>query len=367
MKADELPFSIELDIFLEQGTLFNNLSLYDDAIVFLNLAIQKNPSCRDAYIERAYAYFETNRLPLALKDYESAKRLTIIPGMQMDVLFMAGAYIPANKSKFSQGLIVGTLKGAKTATVEFIPSIFSCCTGILNGLWAFACSPAEVSHEVINTSYAIGEYISTHSSLECLEYVVPELRELSLTWDQLEDYSRGEKIGYIIGKYGVDIFAPLGAVKGVKKLRSLKRANTMATLECCIASQVKQVKVLEESAKFASVKTAYCELAKNGRIVTKCSNSQVHIMQKKHAWDKLITLSGAVEEDFAKVAFLLEEHNVIDKSYVIGNPKFYPKEAPKISKVIYEKNINGFIVHVQVETYLDTGTSFLQDAWVVTK
>lgn len=74
-----------------------------------------------------------------------------------------------------------------------------------------------------------------------------------------------------------------------------------------------------------------------------------------------------VEEDFAKVATLIEEHNVIDKSHIVRGPKFYPEEAPKISKIFYEKNVNGFIVHVEVETYLESGTSFVQDAWIITK
>ena len=127
-------------------------------------------------------------------------------------------------------MVSGTVDGAKVSVVEFIPSIFSCCRGILNGLWAFVCSPVEVSQEMVNTAYAIGEFISSHSTEECFQCVVPELKELSLSWDKLNDNSRGQKIGFIIGKYGVDIFAPAGALKGMSKVRALKRANTMCTL-----------------------------------------------------------------------------------------------------------------------------------------
>lgn len=143
------------------------------------------------------AYFETNQLSLALKDYESAKKLTIVPPFKSGshkAMTMAAVYIPENKTEFSKGLVSGTVDGAKVSAVEFIPSIFSCCRGVLNGLWAFVCSPVEVSQEMVNTAYAIGEFISSHSTEECFQCVVPELKELSLSWHELNDHSRGQKI-----------------------------------------------------------------------------------------------------------------------------------------------------------------------------
>ena len=257
-----VAFSPQSDIFLEQGTLLNDLLLYKEAIQVLTQAIQLNPSNRNTYIERAMAYFETNQLPLALKDYESAKKLTIVPpfkpGSHKAMMMMAAVYIPENKTEFSKGLVSGTVDGAKVSAVEFIPSIFSCCRGILNGLWAFVCSPIEVSQEMVNTAYAIGEFISSHNTEECFQCVVPELKELSLSWDKFNDHSRGQKIGFIIGKYGVDIFAPAGALKGMNKVRALKRANTMCTLESCAASQTRQAKILEESAKRVAARTNSC-------------------------------------------------------------------------------------------------------------
>src|SRR5205085_5905 len=115
-------------------------------------------------------------------------------------------------------------------------------------------------------------FISNNSAEECFQCVVPELKELSLSWDKLNDYSRGQQIGYLIGKYGIEIFAPAGALKGVNKVRALKRANTMCTLESCAASQVKQAKILEESAKRAATRTAFVESAKKGKIFIKNSS-----------------------------------------------------------------------------------------------
>lgn len=372
-KAIAVAFSPQSDIFLEQGTLLNDLLLYKEATQVLTQAIQLNPSNRDAYIERAMAYFETNQLPLALKDYEAAKKLTIAPpfkpGSHKAMMMMAAVYIPENKTEFSKGLVSGTVDGAKVSAVEFIPSIFSCCRGILNGLWAFVCSPIEVSQEMVNTAYAIGEFVSSHSTEECFQCVVPELKELSLSWDKLNDHSRGQKIGFIIGKYGVDIFAPSGALKGVSKVRALKRANTMCTLESCAASQAKQAKILEESIKRATLRESVInESVKKGKILTKTSNVQYHVMQPKHAWDKVLKLSGNVEEDFNKVLTFLEDKNIVNQKY-LKTTVALPKDASvkNIHFLEYRTTIEGQEIQVFFEKYLDTGEIFLKNGWVVTK
>jgi tetratricopeptide (TPR) repeat protein len=361
-----VAFSPQSDIFLEQGTLLNDLLLYKEAIQVLTQAIQLNPSNRDAYIERAMAYFETNQLPLALKDYESAKKLTIVPPFKLGshkAMMMAAVYIPENKTEFSKGLVSGTVDGAKVSAVEFIPSIFSCCRGILNGLWAFVCSPIEVSQEMVNTAYAIGEFICSHSTEECFQCVVPELKELSLSWDKLNDNSRGQKIGFIIGKYGVDIFAPAGALKGMNKVRALKRANTMCTLESCAASQAKQAKILEESIKRAAIREKIIsDSIKSGKILVKNSNSQVHIMQPKHAWDKLVKISGNIEEDCKKVVKLLEDNKISMEKY-----RKNTTIRPEFTRYDHQMQINGFEVKAVFNKNPETGEIFLNDAWIVTK
>lgn len=366
--SDVYVFSPQSDIFLSQGTLCNDLLLYKDAIHNLTQAIQFNPSNRDAYIERAMAYFEINQLPLALKDYESAKKLAIVPPFKPGedkVIIKAATHIPENKTEFSKGLISGTVEGAKVSTVEFVPSIFSCCRGILNGLWAFVCSPIEVSRDMIATAYAMGEFISNHNTEECFQCVVPELKELSLSWDMLNDHLRGQKIGFIIGKYGVDIFTPVGILKGANKVRALKRANTMCTLESSIASQTKQVKILEESAKRAALReTIVVDSVKKGKILIKSSNVQYHVMQPKHAWDKVLKLSGDVQEDFKKVASLLEDESIFSKKYFLRSKEF---SGGKIIRSDYQKTINGHKVQAIFETYVDTNQTFLQDTWVITK
>lgn len=359
--------SWQSDICLEQGTLLNEFLLYKEAVAVLTQAIQLNPSNRNAYIERAMAYFETNQLTLAMKDYISAKKLTVTPPFKqgnLAVSIIAEVYIPEDKYEFSQGLVSGTIEGGKVSLVEFIPSIFSCCRGILNGLWALVCSPVEVSSEMVNTAYAIGEFVSSNSTEECFKCVVPELSDLSTTWDTLNDHSRGRKIGFIIGKYGVDIFAPAGSLKGLNKVRALKRANTMCTMECCMASQAKQVQILNASINRADIrKKVISNSIKNGKILVRNSNTQLHIMQSKHAWDKVVKISGNFEEDCGRVVKLLEDNKIYRKKYRLEPVQNYK------GFVRYEQQmtINGHEVKAIFNKNLETGDIFLNDAWVITQ
>jgi len=57
------------------------------------------------------------------------------------------------------------------------------------------------------------------------QILVPELKELINDWDILPDNKRGHLTGYIIGKYGVDIFVVGTSSKFFNAYRNLKKAN----------------------------------------------------------------------------------------------------------------------------------------------
>lgn len=101
----------------------------------------------------------------------------------------------------------------------------------------------------------------------------------------------------------------------------------------------------------------------------KFSDAQHHIMQKKHAWDKLITLSGNVEEDCRKVVALLEEHGIQNKLYFKEVSKFPINPQIENGILVYNhaKEIHGHTVEAFFEIYTKTGEMFLQDAWIRTK
>lgn len=368
--SDPLPFSAQSEIFLQQGTLLNNLLLYHEAIECLNQSIKLNSSNRNAYIERAAAYFELDQLSLALQDYNLAKKLTHISLFSEKKTKALEAcrsneimYTPNNFLDFSKGISFGVLEGSKVAAIEFIPSIYQSLRGLSSGLWAFACSPQEVSSELLSTAYQLGVYISSNDVQKCLEFVIPEINDLSLTWKTCNDYERGTKIGFIIGKYGIDIFISSG-FKAISKVQALKRANSMLTLEVCASSKVKQALIAEESAKIACAREKLVKNAtKKRKILIRNPNVQYHIMQKKHDWEKIIKITGNLETDFKKVVKLLEENKVFLEKYrekiIEYNKNFLRYD--------HKKRINGFEVQVIFNKNLETGEMFLNDAWVITK
>lgn len=375
--SNALPDWLIGDYWLYEGIRCNDLFLHSDAVIYLTAAIVKDPLNIEAYQERSHAYFEMGNLDLAIDDYKKVKQLEISNKTsiinQIDSFFEdeendQGVYFINPKSKgmmdYSGGFFVGVTKGGSVSVVEFAPSTWSCCKGILHGLWCFACSPKEVSGDLVNASYELVQFIKENTARECLEVMIPEMKELCENWGVLSDYERGSKTGYIIGKYGVDILAPGAALKGIKKYQQLKRLNSMFTIECCIASQEKKAKILDASLKHASARTIVAESVKSGKIVPKNANVIPHVMQKKHAWDKLVKLSGNKAEDFAKVSSLLEESGILSEKNILRTREFY---NGKIIRSDYKIIINNFEVQAVFEKQAGNELFFLKDAWVAIK
>lgn len=221
----------------------------------------------------------------------------------------------------------------------------------------------------MNLSYLRpSDFIKEHTARENLELVIPELKEVCLKWDTLTDYERGNQIGYIIGKYGMDVLIPGAAIKGIKKYRELKRLNTMFTLECCVASEAKKVKIIEGSAKHASIRITVVEAAKTGQVIPKNANVVPHVMQKKHAWDKLVKISGSPQEDFIAVKKILEEHKILDVKNLVRESIVPAKNPTSPLRLLeYEKTIGSEIVEAFFVKNIETGEVYLTNAWVKTK
>jgi len=381
------------DYWLHEGIRLNNLYLHSEAISCLTAVINNNPSNIIAYEERLHAHFEMGNLELAIEDYHKIKELErnkkkkkLTLGRVFDDSYMdhydsiqflnsvsmldtieAGYGVnsdPKTMIDFTRGFCVGTVRGGSVAVVEFVPSTWSCCKGILHCLWCFACSPKEVSQDLIHASFELVKFIKENTTKECLEVIVPELKDLCLNWDTCSDYDKGCKTGYIIGKYGVDILAPGAVLKGIKKYQRLKRLNSVFTVECCVASKTKKAMILDASSNHSTARAIVSESVKAGKIVPRNANVIPHVMQKKHAWDKLIKISGNMEMDFAKVSSLLEESGILSEKNILRTRVFH---NGKIIRSDYKIIINNWEVQAVFDTQAGSKLFFLKDAWVVNK
>ena len=96
--------------------------------------------------------------------------------------------------------------------------------GLSHGLWAFACSPQEVSREMAQAAESLSSFLRSHSALETFQTLVPELKELAAL-DPNAHRGKGGLIGTIIGKYGIEFLTCYGTAKGIRLYQELKHAN----------------------------------------------------------------------------------------------------------------------------------------------
>ncbi len=217
------------DLYLKEGSAYAELGLYDQAVKALTEAIKKDPKNKTAYFERSAVYFELGNYDVAIKDFISSDyKSTPLDRQNID---------------FIKGLIKGTFKGGQKGLSEFVPSIIGSLRGLSHGLWSLVSKPKEFSQEVFQAAYNCVQYLKDHSSRELIEKFTPELQELMNKWDQLSEVRKGELTGYVIGKYGTDIFLTTGSMKAIKYYRDLKIANNLFTLEKC-AKNSKDAKII---------------------------------------------------------------------------------------------------------------------------
>ncbi len=211
--------AIDPKIFEVLGQTSAQLGLYQNAIDYLTKVLEDQPHNSKAYLERAAAYFEQGNFEKALEDY-MASGLKPAPIEDFAIASL----------EFGCGVIQGVLMGAEHTLENFLPSMLCSLQGMANGIWAFALSPKEVSNEMVEACKNIYEFLQG-SNLETISAVIPELKELVSDWKENTEFHKGELIGTILGKYGLDVFLLSGSAKGIKLFQELKVANATLTLE----------------------------------------------------------------------------------------------------------------------------------------
>lgn len=116
------------------------------------------------------------------------------------------------------------------------------------GLWALTHNPmpsAKFVTATLSCVAAAGIYLVA-------DQMISELKELVTNWNALTERQRGELCGYIIGKYGVDVFACAGSSKLMDTYRNLKRANAQLTFSV----------LLKDEKQLANIQTRYASVEK---------------------------------------------------------------------------------------------------------
>ena len=85
-------------------------------------------------------------------------------------------------------------------------------------------------------------------------------------------------------------------------------------------------------------------------------------MQKKHAWNQVVPMTGNMHTDFKSVLELLAKSKILDKSCFENVTKYN-----EIFTYQYEKNINGNLVRALFDKDKESSILLLKNAYVVTK
>lgn len=228
--GDELlqNFNTE-DALLLRGKALFEIAQYEEAIELLSKIINKNPQNKEAYYNRAIAYFETGNFDLALMDYVLSERSNSIVNAK---LLTSGEFYSA----LIQGLTDGGLEGLK----NFAPSLCSTAYGLGKSLWSFGVHPVNSSIEFANHCQEVCNnsinFLKTLDKSKVIDCAI----EVQMLYNQFANLSDGEKgalFGYCVGKYGVDFFAGCAIASGISSFKKMQEANRVCSLESMLLSQ----------------------------------------------------------------------------------------------------------------------------------
>lgn len=320
---------------------------YEQALYDFNKVIETNPSNSDAYLSRASAYERIGDYPAAITDYRH---------------YLATAKHTWDCTiDFSVGFTKGFAIGIKDAGVE------------LGGFVAdVVIHPINTSADIWKSCTLLRELATSAEWSTIGGALSPDAHKLITSWDTLSMKERGEYAGHAFGKHGGDFFIPGATSKVVSAgLSEIKQLGKI----CKIVKNAERSLVLEGLIEEGAAVAAKGDIAlskfTNPIKIKKFSinnlNVRPHVLQEKHAWDKLVKITGNIEEDFNQVIKLLEESKIIQQKPK-SKPVLYPKGSnPKIIRSDYQIEINGHQVQAVFSTNIETGESFLYNAWVVTE
>jgi tetratricopeptide (TPR) repeat protein len=210
-KLERLDEFLDTKAFHNLGILFVESMAYEQAVEYLTKALQKDPGNKAFYFQRAVAYFESGQFDLALSDYVNSGYGETIAKSKSQI-----------SKEFNQALLKGLAEGCAEGVINFFPSLCHSIYGLEKALWAdaqlkdfFFPGPyfANAAYNAMNSFIDVCKSIDQQMINECAD----ELKILYQQFNQLDDSAKGQLIGHSIGKYGVEIFGFMAAIKVVGK------------------------------------------------------------------------------------------------------------------------------------------------------
>lgn len=207
-------------VYQRLGETYAALNRQDEAIEAFSQSIAKDLSNGEAYFLRAAALFEKGDVVHALEDYHLSKKGDLL------------AHVPVKtSSEFRDGLLRGLKDGGKEQA-EFA----ACPSGWQRSFWADEAAVfVDPLQFFANACDEAGRAFALQSP-EWVEGLPEEASQFFLSYQLLGDTERGERLGLLLGKYGVCIFSGGCKIKQVEAYKRLQEANRLCNFAA--ASQV---------------------------------------------------------------------------------------------------------------------------------
>lgn len=239
------------------------LTEYSKAIEILSELIKNNPTDKEAYFNRAIAYFETGQFDLSLNDFNISEKQGYNSSSKLEASL-----------EFTKALMGGLTKGSLESIKDYVPSLCSTAYGLGCSLWVgvqapieFVQAPIESSKNFANACCEICDCLSDYYKnfdqtkideyKENLDEYKEIVEEFCIDFNNFTEKEKGEFIGYNVGKYGVDFFAGGALAKGAQAYRNLKRANALCNIEAMVLSTAQKEQIIASSLKHAAERDLY--------------------------------------------------------------------------------------------------------------
>lgn len=258
--------NLQESIFYFQGQEALKTKNYDQAIDNFGKAIEINPNNHEIYLDKAYAYLESGNFEKSLSDYKTYNE---------QESKKTGTF--SNCIDFTMGAAIGLPKGAVESGKEL-----ATFAGNL------ASHPVNTSREMMKAISTLVELAHSQEWDILKQALAPEICELVDNWDVLPPKERGEKTGYLVGKYGADILIPGAATKIISQ--GIKGAKELALVAKSLENTEKVV--LLESLETGGKSSPVTETFYANRIIEEAEEAESLINRTPNLAQKIIQINN---------------------------------------------------------------------------
>jgi len=330
--------SIQENVFYLQGAQALRNNYYDQAIDSFGKAIEVNPGNHNIYLDRAFAYLQNGQFDQSLNDYQ------VYTNQGQTIVEKSTPFVDC--FDFTFGVTTGITKGA----VESGKQLMSFAANAIT-------HPVKTYSGFVNSIQMLSDLAKDNEWKTLSKILFPEVCELVNNWDSLTPKEKGEKSGYIIGKYGADILIPGVAAKAVAQ--GIKGAKELVVIAKNI-QRTEELLVLEALTETGGRTEEFTQIINRTRTIEQEISSASNKLFAKNAIKNIDHWhNGTFTSAFDSMEYHLAKHGKgrSIEQYTNEAMKFYNKNKNLGEKIILKDGTIG----IKIQT--GTGKNKIGGYW----